>query len=517
MSPRQYSVDTKCLPSSCMDHPYGVQPALGLFAVGSDESRSVRSTGLGSLAVLPDEAVLGILESLPAADLARLSVVSRFLHVFCHHDDLWKGLCLEELEGRWDYQGSWQETYLSCAVPGYRPGRRKPLRVAGVQSDLLYTPWLCASMAIDAAWLEVDNIERRAGLSLADFREQFELPNKPVILTDVVTKWPAMEKWSRQYLEAAFEGSHVLVGDQPISFQAYCKYADTNRDELPLYLFDKTFCSTAPQLADDYSVPELFRDDLFSLLGADRPDWRWLIIGPVKSGSSWHKDPNSTSAWNGVVRGSKKWVLYPPHITPPGVRPSEDGADVASPVSLMEWFTQFYPHKHSVGCAPAECVLRQGEMLFVPRNWWHVALNLEEAVAVTQNYVSPANLPHVLRHLRSRSPALVSGCAAEARSGLYDTFTAALRRQRPELLQAVEAAEAAAQRKAEEQHKLAELFREPAAASGSDRAAATSAAGLGSKVEGRRNGCTAAAVPTAGASSSGAPANAVGFSFGFQL
>jgi hypothetical protein len=51
-----------------------------------------------------------------------------------------------------------------------------------------------------------------------------------------VTKWPAMEKWSRQYLEAAFEGSHVLVGDQPISFQAYCKYADTNRDELPLYL-----------------------------------------------------------------------------------------------------------------------------------------------------------------------------------------------------------------------------------------------------------------------------------------
>jgi hypothetical protein len=201
------------------------------------------------------------------------------------------------------------------------------------------------------------------------------------------------------------------------------------------------------------------------------------------------------------------------------VRPSEDGADVASPVSLMEWFTQFYPHKHSVGCAPAECVLRQGEMLFVPvsreasksercvampssvrlcllnrgtscspgqptplagpaafltlcyigmdtfpqsltpfcpcspwhlqRNWWHIALNLEEAVAVTQNYVSPANLPHVLRHLRSRSPALVSGCAAEARSGLYDTFAAALRRQRPELLQAVEAAEAAAQRKAE--------------------------------------------------------------------
>jgi len=28
----------------------------------------------------------------------------------------------------------------------------------------------------------------------------------------------------------------VVVGDQPISFDAYCKYSDTNNDELPLYL-----------------------------------------------------------------------------------------------------------------------------------------------------------------------------------------------------------------------------------------------------------------------------------------
>ena len=126
-----------------------------------------------------------------------------------------------------------------------------------------------------------------------------------------------------------------------------------------------------------------------------------------------------------MVRGSKKWVLYPPHITPPGrlsggckgasaalgswlllfserclvrysgaacvgqsltvaplpkpspqrpklahpaagVRPSEDGADVASPVSLVEWFMSFYDHKNSVGCAPLECILKAGEMLFVP-------------------------------------------------------------------------------------------------------------------------------------------------------
>jgi hypothetical protein len=36
-------------------------------------------------------------------------------------------------------------------------------------------------------------------------------------------------------------------------------------------------------------VPEYFAEDLFSVLGDQRPDYRWLIIGPKKAGSSFHK------------------------------------------------------------------------------------------------------------------------------------------------------------------------------------------------------------------------------------
>lgn len=66
-------------------------------------------------------------------------------------------------------------------------------------------------------------------------------------------------------------------------------------------------------------VPKQFTEDFFSVLGESaRPDYKWLIMGPERSGSSFHKDPNATSAWNAVVKGSKKWVLFPPHVTPPG-------------------------------------------------------------------------------------------------------------------------------------------------------------------------------------------------------
>ena len=42
------------------------------------------------------------------------------------------------------------------------------------------------------------------------------------------------------------------------------------------------------------------------------------------------------------MTGAKKWILYPPHCVPPGVHPSADGADVATPLSLTEWFLNFY-------------------------------------------------------------------------------------------------------------------------------------------------------------------------------
>ena len=62
---------------------------------------------------------------------------------------------------------------------------------------------------------------------------------------------------------------------------------------------------------------------------------------------------------------------------PVGVFASEDGADVASPVSLIEWFLGYYEECHSAKVKPREAVVKAGELLFVPRGWWHLALNLE--------------------------------------------------------------------------------------------------------------------------------------------
>lgn len=67
------------------------------------------------------------------------------------------------------------------------------------------------------------------------------------------------------------------------------------------------FGETAPGLLKDYEIPLMFEEDFFDVLNEDqRPSFRWLIVGPERSGASWHIDPGLTSAWNTLLSGRKR-------------------------------------------------------------------------------------------------------------------------------------------------------------------------------------------------------------------
>ncbi|KAJ0682499.1 putative transcription factor & chromatin remodeling &Metalloenzymes JmjC family [Helianthus annuus] len=135
----------------------------------------------------------------------------------------------------------------------------------------------------------------------------------------------------------------------------YFVYSDQAQEERPLYLFDPKFANKVPQLGQDYDyeVPVYFNEDLFSVLGDERPDYRWIIID----------------------QQGQKWVLFPPDVVPPGVYPSSDGAEVACPVSITEWFMNFYESTKTWKKKPVECVCKAGEVIFVPNGWWHLVMN----------------------------------------------------------------------------------------------------------------------------------------------
>jgi hypothetical protein len=292
-------------------------------------------------------------------------------------------------------------------------------------------------------WLRVDNIQRRVAsqLTVDEFNREFGVPNQPVLLEGAALHWPAMQEWTQQNLIDRY-GDQIFTAEamdiRMRDYWRYCNQLDSD-DDSPFYLFDKR-CFTRPEtseLATHFTVPPYFAEDLFALLPVDqRPDYRWLIIGPRWSGSSFHKDPNGTSAWNATISGSKKWVFYPPNSIPPGVMVSDDQSEVRTPSSLKEWFQYYYRQattNRSGLPPPIECITRPGDVVFVPSGWWHCVVNLEPSVAVTQNFVCAANLKRVLHFLRHRAHQ-ISGVGCDAADSLHDRFINSLiSAKRPEL------------------------------------------------------------------------------------
>lgn len=178
-------------------------------------------------------------------------------------------------------------------------------------------------------------------LPLEGFRKQYEIPKIPVIVSGLTDTW-AMKNWT--FSDVGGEQSHfrnvpMKCGEDDngystkIKAKYFTQYAVQNKDDSPLYVFDSSFDEdgTGKGMLNHFEVPFYFRDDLFSLVGeARRPPYRWFLIGPERSGSSLHIDPLSTSAWNTLIMGVKRWVLFPPSVSRKDVkgdhlrRPGED-------------------------------------------------------------------------------------------------------------------------------------------------------------------------------------------------
>ncbi|GMN45361.1 hypothetical protein TIFTF001_014549 [Ficus carica] len=368
------------------------------------EPRDRRPDALGDLRVLPDEVICSILEFLTPRDVARLSCVSSVVYVLCNEEPLWMSLCLHRITGPLQYRGSWKKTALLLEHTTGESEElcRKQLRFDGFNSWFLYKRLYRCYTTLAGFNFDKGNVDRKENLSVEEFHCQYD-GKKPVLLTRLADTWPARHTWTTEkllenYGDTSFKISQRSSHKISMKFKDYVTYMNLQHDEDPLYIFDDKFGEVAPGLLKDYTVPYLFQEDYFDILDRDqRPPFRWLIIGPERSGASWHVDPALTSAWNTLLCGRKRWALYPPGKVPLGVTVhvnEEDGdVNIEAPTSL-QWWLDFYPLLADED-KPIECTQLPGETISVPSGWWHCVLNLETTIAVTQNFVNPRNFEFV--------------------------------------------------------------------------------------------------------------------------
>lgn len=433
-------------------HPLNVRP-LGNSFFGDKPAGVPKEAQLGHFARFGEELMMEMLGFVDdAASLKSLSHTSRVFYAYLYDEELWKKLYTEKVQAmekqglevpllKW--RGSWK-----LSVLGLDPKHHANIQMPGnlVCSDVLYRPFQCSQVNYDQIFAKViaeEETYHQDSLRTQTALDELVLPpgriprlpeahltqdmfdshwhSRPFVLTNRdAARWPRwdLELLLRRFADVRFRQEAV---QWPLSL--YSQYLACNRDESPLYLFD---CNSVAMktLRKEYEVPRLFQEDHFRVFGGCRPDHAWLIIGSERSGSTFHKDPNYTSAWNAALTGRKLWVMFPPGTCPPGVSADADESEVTSPVGIAEWVLSGFYNEAASHPEAQIGITFPGEVMYVPSGWWHSVINLDDSVALTQNFVPQAKVGNVLHFFKNKRAQMSGFRPAQVRQAMDQVMTA---------------------------------------------------------------------------------------------
>lgn len=450
---------TRYLPSTLrlnlIKHPQSIKPS-GNFLFADDVQKAAVLKSKGSFfGRLSDGLIINIISLLDSpSDLVHLMHTSRFFYGFVSFDQIWRDLYNKLVQdqkrhsnvqfNKW--RGSWRNSILGI-------DQESNINCDVVYSDMLYEPYQNLQVNYQDIFSQVLKEQRALQQqSPLDMRESVPLRcyykgriprineetftmdsynsnwyNYPFILqSNDKDRWP---HWTAEYLQDRF--SNVKFRQESVDWPLplYMAYARRNQDEKPLYLFDCNSEATK-ELSKEFSPPPYAEEDLLQILGESRPDHLWLTVGPKRSGSGFHKDPNSTCAWNTVLQGTKLWIMLPPDMLPPGIHTNENESEVTAPVDVAEWvLSGFYNDAvklsdEAYDSKELSCIIGMtfpGDCMYVPAQWWHTVINFEDNVALTANFVPCVLLGEVLSFFRDKQDQ-ISGFHAKKFRILVEDF-----------------------------------------------------------------------------------------------
>jgi len=255
-----------------------------------------------------------------------------------------------------------------------------------------------------------DNIVHCHNLGLTEFEKEFDKQFKPVVISGIVDDWPAHDQWKKDSLLKKFGHLRLAVGEDSagyaidMSLKNYIKYMDTNNDDEPLYIYED---QPPQELLQGYLIPKYWREGTIHL----DPPYRWFLLGGPRTGTALHVDPHNTAAWNALVWGRKRWLLFPP--TQSSGISSRDTleslgffpkyANESEEEGALSWIINHYSKLNEKNVEFFETIQNPAEVIFVPSLWYHLVLNLESSVSVTENFVNETNKTIVQHSVHSQS------------------------------------------------------------------------------------------------------------------
>lgn len=263
-------------------------------------------------------------------------------------------------------------------------------------------------------------IERVTAPSEAEFVAKYLRSGTPVILTDVVTKWPAFERWTPDYLASATAARTFPIAHSPDgTFTTNDRKAMTFRElvdapaDARYYAQCVNLGEELPDLARDVRIPGYFDMKRFNN-GA-------LWFGR-KTTTPIHWHPR-TEVFLCQVYGTKRFTLFSP--------------DQYQQLQPRPWNVDDFngsETSYTGDTGPLEkatairCTLQPGDMIYIPIHWWHLVEADDWSISVVFEWLADGRSrrfwPQTLRRWSILAAHLPSVVAARVSSWISPTDAA---------------------------------------------------------------------------------------------
>lgn len=230
-------------------------------------------------------------------------------------------------------------------------------------------------------------VAKRSALSLEGFLCDYFLSASPVILSDCMAHWPARTKWNDMDYLKKVAGSRTVpveVGknylctewkQELITFSEFLERIQSNDSTsfVPTYLAQHPLFDQIQELRRDIVVP----DYCFAGGGELRSLNAWF--GPAGTVTPLHHDPHHNIL--AQVVGKKYVRLYPASLLEELYPHTESMLCNSSQVDLDNIDEREFPKVHELEFL--DCILEEGEMLYIPPKWWHYVRSLTTSFSVS--------------------------------------------------------------------------------------------------------------------------------------
>ena len=218
--------------------------------------------------------------------------------------------------------------------------------------------------------MKLEAIEKKSGLTKAEFENEYLKKSKPVVFTDLIKDWPAKDKWTFDFLiknyghisVPIYDGNYSKAGKGYMTACGEMKFGDylhliqEGPTDKRIFLFN--LFKHAPELRNDIRIPEI-TEGFFN-------EFPFMFFGGQGSYTKIHYDIDCSHVFLTQFQTRKRIVLFDQ---------SQSKKLQALPFTVTCLVDPMYPDENKFPSIKSlegmETILNHGETVFIPSQYWH--------------------------------------------------------------------------------------------------------------------------------------------------